>query len=156
QVIRDLNKQISELETEFAKNIQDDQRFIQVDKSELAGTPDDWIESLKKAPSGKYVVTTNYPDYFPFMKNAKSENARKRLYEQFNIRGGKKNVEILEKTLHLRNDLAVAMGFNNYADKVFQLNGRMATSTPQVQKFLSELAVSLQPYLDKDLASFRK
>lgn len=154
--IPDLAKQISQLETDFNNNIRDDKRFIQVDKSELVGLPEDWITGLTKAKNGKYIVTTEYPDYFPLMKNAKSENARKRLYEQFSIRGGKKNVEILEKALKLRNDLAITMGFNNYADKVFALDGRMVTSTGQIRKFINELTTSLSPYLDRDLSDMRR
>ena len=154
--ILDLSKQISELEVEFSDNINNDKRFIQIDKSELAGLPENWSSSLKMAKNGKYIVTTDYPDYFPFMKNAKSENARQRLYEQFSMRGGKKNVEILEKTLKLRNDLAIAMGFNNYADKMFTLNNQMATSTAQVRKFLGELTTDLEPYLDRDLKQMRR
>lgn len=156
KVIKNLSKQISELESEFSKNIRDDKRFIQVDRSELAGTPEDWISKLAKAPNGKFIVTTDYPDFYPFMENAKSDNARKRLYEQFSIRGGKKNVEILEKTLHLRNDFAIAMGYNNYADKVFMLDGRMAKSTGQVRDFLSNLTDQLEPYLVKDLNEMRR
>jgi thimet oligopeptidase len=156
QKVMDLSKEISEKETEFSKNIRDDQRFIQLDKSDLAGLPPDWIASLKKADNGKYIVTTNYPDYFPFMKNAKSQNARKRLYEQFNVRGGKRNVEILEKTLQLRSELAQLMGFASHADKVLALDGRMATSVGQVRTFIDDLVVQLNPYLDKDLGDLRK
>jgi Zn-dependent oligopeptidase len=156
QRISELSKQISDLEIEFNKNVRDDKRFVQLDQSELSGLPPDWIASLKKANNNKYIVTTEYPDYFPFMKNAKSQNARKRLYEQFNIRGGKRNIEILEKTLQMRSELAQLMGFQSHADKVFALDGRMATSVGQVRKFIDDLAAQLTPYLDTNLNDLRK
>ena len=117
---------------------------------------DTWIASLAKASNGKYVITTAYPDYVPFMENAKSENARKRLYEQFYTVGGKRNVEILEKLITLRSDLAKVMGFNTHADKVFALGGHMATSTGQVRTFIDELITKLKPMLDSDLLQLRK
>lgn len=154
--IQDLGKQIADLQIEFMKNLREDKRFVQLDKSEMAGLPGEWVAHLEKAKNGKYIVTTQYPDYNPFMQNAKSENARKRLYEQFNIRGGKRNLELFQKTLQLRDELAQALGFANHADKIFALQGRMATSTKQVYGFLGDLAEKLVPYRDRDLNDMRK
>jgi thimet oligopeptidase len=154
--IKDDFKQMAELTAEFDKNIRDGRRFIQVDRSELSGMPEKWISGLKKASNGKYIITTAYPDYIPFMENAKSENARKRIYEQYSMVGGKRNVEILEKTLALREHVAKLMGFATHADNVFALNGRMVTSTGQVRTFVNELATELKPYLAKDYNEIKR
>lgn len=154
--VGEISKQIGDLETEYLNNIQNGRKFIQVDKSELVGMADTWIAGLTKASNGKYVITTAYPDYIPFMENAKSENARKRIYEQFNTIGGKRNVEVLEKLISLRAELAKVLGFSTHADKVFALGGRMATSTGQVKTFIDDLLSKLKPGLDSDLLEMRK
>ena len=67
--IKELSAQISEMELEFGKNLNDGKKFIQVSKAELVGMSDGWISSIDKAKNGKYIITTSYPDYIPFMEH---------------------------------------------------------------------------------------
>ena len=46
---------------------------------ETEGLPPSYVERLGTAKSGVRIVTTKYPDYYPFMENAKSGEARRRL-----------------------------------------------------------------------------
>lgn len=154
--IKQFANQVSEAELEFTNTLNNDKKFIQVSKAELVGMSDGWISSLEKAKNGKYIITTNYPDYIPFMENAKTENARKRLYEQFATRGGKRNVELLEKALVARSELAKLIGYGNHADKVLTVGGRMVTSVPQIRSFLDDLVEKLKPYLAKDMDEMKR
>ena len=154
--IKELIQEISQLEIEFRRNVTDGVRLIQLSRSELAGMSEEWISKLKKTKTEKYLVTTRSPDYVPFMKNAKSSNARKRLSHQYHTRGGRRNIEIFEKTLRLRHELANLMGFKSHAERVLVQDGRMAESPGEIRTFLNNLIIDIEPYLEQDLNEMKK
>jgi len=84
--VKKLLKELIGLELEFSKNLREVNDALEVSAEELKGLPEDYIGSLKKTASGKYLVTMNYPDYMPFMDNAESDEARRKLEALFNDR----------------------------------------------------------------------
>ena len=129
-----LNKQKAEYIIKFDKNIQEYKDPLAVTREQLQGLGEDYIEKLEKTDDGKYLVTLDYPDYVPFMLNADDEAARKALEFKYNRRGGEENVELLEKTLELRRQLAQLLGYENHAQ--LKLEDRMARNPQTVMKFL--------------------
>lgn len=151
QQVQNWHKRLIELESDYSKHINDDNRFIEVTRDELDGLPADYIERLTRLPNGHYKITMASPDFVPFMQNATSEPARRRLEFAYNNRAYPKNLPILEEALKLRRQVAEALGYPTYADLV--LTNRMAKNSHTVAEFLEKLAKKLVPIADKELAT---
>ena len=151
-----LNKEKAEYIIKFDKNIQEYKDPLAVTKEQLQGLGEDYIKKLSKTDDGKYLVTLDYPDYVPFMQNADDEQARKELEFKFNRRGGQENVELLEKTLTLRREIARLLGYKNHAE--LRLEDRMAKNPKTVMAFLKDLQKKLKPLgkkEDKEMIAYK-
>ena len=151
-----LNKEKAEYIIKFDKNIQEYKDPLAVTQEQLKGLGEDYIQKLAKTEDGKYLVTLDYPDYVPFMQNADDEQARKELEFKFNRRGGQENVELLEKTLTLRREIAHLLGYKNHAE--LRLEDRMAKNPKTVMTFLKDLQKKLKPLgkkEDKEMIAYK-
>lgn len=151
-----LNKEKAEYIIKFDKNIQEYKDPLAVTQEQLRGLGEDYIQKLSKTDDGKYLVTLDYPDYVPFMQNADDEQARKELEFKFNRRGGQENVELLEKTLTLRREIARLLGYKNHAE--LRLEERMAKNPKTVMAFLKDLQKKLKPLgkkEDKEMIAYK-
>lgn len=151
-----LNKEKAEYIIKFDKNIQEYKDPLAVTQEQLQGLGEDYIKKLSKTDDGKYLVTLDYPDYVPFMQNADDEQARKELEFKFNRRGGQENVELLEKTLTLRREIAHLLGYKNHAE--LRLEDRMAKNPKTVMAFLKDLQKKLKPLgkkEDKEMIAYK-
>lgn len=151
-----LNKEKAEYLIKFDKNIQEYKDPLAVTQEQLRGLGEDYIKKLSKTDDGKYLVTLDYPDYVPFMQNADDEQARKELEFKFNRRGGQENVELLEKTLTLRREIARLLGYKNHAE--LRLEDRMAKNPKTVMAFLKDLQKKLKPLgkkEDKEMIAYK-
>ncbi len=156
ETFKKLNKEKAQYVIQFDKNVQEYKDYLDVDEAQLQGLGADYISKLQKTPQGKYRVTLDYPDYVPFMLNAESDAARKELEFKYNRRGGEENVELLEKTLTLRRQIAQLLGYKNHAQ--LKLENRMAKNPETVEKFLKDLQKRLQPMAkqeDKNLIAYK-
>ncbi|NLO92056.1 MAG: Zn-dependent oligopeptidase [Elusimicrobia bacterium] len=141
-VYKDLKKQLVETTLAFEKNLRDSKDTLEVTREQLAGLPEDYVQKLQKTPEGKYIVTMDYPDYFPFMQNALDDSARKALEFKFNSRCAKENVALMEKALALREQIAQLLGYKTHADYV--LDDRMAKTPQAVYDMLYQLTGKLK------------
>ena len=93
--IRGLQEELVKLGQQFSSNIRNDVRSITLDSAkQLAGLPDDYVDNHPANEQGKILISTDYPDYFPFMKYAKDDALRKSLYVEFRNRGYPDNEKI--------------------------------------------------------------
>ena len=135
ETFKKLNKEKAQYIIQFDKNVQEYKDYLDVDEDR---------------------VTLDYPDYVPFMLNSDSDAARKELEFKYNRRGGEENVELLEKTLTLRRQIAQLLGYKNHAQ--LKLENRMAKNPETVEKFLKDLQKRLQPMAkqeDKNLIAYK-
>lgn len=146
----ELRTRLASLSTEFSKHLNENTDGIEVTAAELEGVPASAVERLKPGKSGGRIVTTKYPDYYPFMENAKSGDARRRLYVAFNSREIDSNLPLLTEALKIRTEAAKLLGYATHAD--FVTDDRMAKSGARVQEFLASLATKLRPRRDADYA----
>ena len=77
--VQKLQDRISELGTQFEKNIADGRKTVKAEPAELAGLPADYIATHKPGADGKITISTDYPDYGPAMTYSASEPLRRRL-----------------------------------------------------------------------------
>lgn len=130
-------KEISELSTGFEKAIAEYQDHIIVQREELKGLPEAYINGLKKDEEGNYVITLAYPDYIPFRERCDSASRRKEITDKFNRRGGAANIERLKRILELRAENAMLLGYPNHA--AFKVEDRMAKTVDTVMAFYKDL-----------------
>jgi len=139
---KDLKKQLVETTLAFEKNLRDSKDTLEVAQEQLSGLPQDYVNKLQKTPEGKYVVTMDYPDYFPFMQNAADDAARKALEFKFNSRCAKDNVALMEKALALRQQIAQLLGYKTHA--YYVLDDRMAKTPQAAFDMLYQLTAQLR------------
>lgn len=147
--VKKIKQRIVELEQAFEKNLGEVKDFLLVSRQDLEGLPEDYIQRLERA-GDQYKVTLDYPDYFPFMENAKNPEARRRLEALFNNRAAKENLPILQEVLRLRQQAARLLGYKNHA--YYVLEERMAKDPQKVQDFISRLEKKLKVLAKKELA----
>ncbi len=149
----ELVARLSELSSKFSNNIMDSNLnwFKHItDKNELKGLPESAIalseQNAKERNLEGYVLTLDFPSYYPIMQYADSSSLRKECYEAYVTRASElgpnagkwDNRPLIDEILQLRHELSKLLGFANYAE--LSLATKMADSTDEVMSFLSNLA----------------
>lgn len=148
--VKEISKRISELSTNFQKNINDWKDHIAVTREELAGLPETFVAGLRKTDDGKYMVTLEYPEVIPFLENAQNAEKRRELADKNSQKGGEKNLEILEQLITLRKKKAELLGYKDYAD--YRTEERMAKTGATVREFLSGLREGAKALVEREIA----
>ncbi|MEO8701164.1 MAG: M3 family metallopeptidase [Kofleriaceae bacterium] len=135
---KELEDKIVEVGQEISKTIAEDTRYIEVtDKAKLAGLPADWIDAHKPDAKGVIKISTDYPDYIPFISYAADDDLRKQLYIKFRSRGDATNEAAIGKLLELRAEKAKLLGFKDWAD--YQSDDKMLRGGKQAQQFIDRV-----------------
>jgi len=138
-----LKERLVEMESTFSKNLNEVRDFLPVARAELAGLPDGYVERLARLADGRFKVTLDNPDFFPFMENAVDRGARERLDRLRGERATPDNVALLEEILSTRQRLAHMLGFATPGAMV--LKQRMAATPRTVAEFLERMRSRLTP-----------
>jgi thimet oligopeptidase len=139
--LRALNAEITSIGQRFQTNIGKTTGKLELKPSQLEGLPPEFVQKHPVA-DGKVAVTTDYPDYFPFVTYAKDRRAALDLYVLFTNRGGKENVKLLERLLQVRSEKAKLLGYSSWAD--YAMEPRMAKTSKAVRAFLSEVKAAVR------------
>jgi thimet oligopeptidase len=147
--VKELNEEIVAVGQEFDRNIVDDVRYLELESvDQLAGLPEDYIAAHQPDEDGVIRISTQYPDLFPFFTYAEDDELRRQMSLLYSNRAYPQNLEILEKLLALRFELAQLLGFQNYAELVTA--DKMVGSPQRVDNFLSELKEYTTEAQDRD------
>lgn len=147
--IRALQDEILTVGQEFDRNIREDVRYLELDSvDQLAGLPDDYIASHPPGEDGKILISTAYPDAFPFFEYSESDELRKALSLHYNQRGYPQNEAVLRRLIELRYELARQIGFDNYAELITA--DKMSGSPERVREFLDELNTYTRDVQDRE------
>lgn len=161
----DIKKSLSALSSQFSNNVLDATQawYLQFDNVDaLKGLPDMAIAAAKQTAEQKqlsgYVLTLDMPSYMAVMTYAEDRHLRETVYHAFTTRASLEsdlsekvtwdNGPVIKQILSLRHELALLLGFNNYAE--LSLATKMADTPEQVIDFLTNLADKAQPYAKKD------
>lgn len=136
--VRDLRQELVAITQAFARNIRDDVGAIEIDPAELAGLPDDFARAHAADGAGKVRITTEYPDYIPFMSYAKSGEARRALLRASHNRAVPVNLEVLDRMLARRHELARILGYPTYAAYVTE--DKMIETAAAAHEFIEHAA----------------
>src|SRR6185503_6877205 len=87
---KEIFDRLEQLRQDFDRSIREDPTKVTFTAADVEGMPEGWLKAQEKNrdASGNYRVGLDYPSYFPFMQNAKSEDARKRYFIAKNNEGG--------------------------------------------------------------------
>lgn len=151
---KEIAEQLEVLNLAFDKTVNEDPTTVLIAPEEAAGLPDAWISARERdQKSGQLVLKMDYPTVLPFLDNATSEDARRRVWVAFQQRGGMPNIERLDQTLKLRFELAQLHGEPDYA--TFALRRRMARTPQAVQDFLGQVREAVVTLEKQELAELR-
>ncbi|HYV67739.1 MAG TPA: M3 family metallopeptidase, partial [Myxococcales bacterium] len=140
--IRALNDELVRIGQEFSRNIRDDVRSIDVDPAELEGLPDDYVRARPVRPDGKVRITTDTPDYVPFLSYAKSSRARERLWRVYRQRAHPRNLDSLARMLERRSELASLLGYPTWAS--YATEDKMIGSAQAAADFVARISAAAE------------
>lgn len=142
--IKSLNEEINLIGQQFDKNIRDGSRQLILDSSaDLKGLPQDYIDAHKPDEQGKIILTTAYPDYFPFMQFAENDELRKKFYVLFRQQAYPENKQVLQQLLAKRYELARLLGYKNFSEYITE--DKMIKSPANAQSFIDKVSQLANP-----------
>jgi thimet oligopeptidase len=149
--LKELQEKLVELQSNFERNISDDIRTVTVDSpSDLDGLPQDYIAAHKPGADGKIHVTTAYPDFFPVMTFAKSDDLRRKLLLVFNCRAYPKNQQVLMDMVRTRAQIAELIGYSSWAD--YNAADTMIRSGAKIGDFIHDVDLSARLVAQREFA----
>lgn len=135
--VRALADEIVKIGQVFTTNITKDRRVIDVDPKDAEGLPADWLKAHAPNAKGRLEVSTDYPDYIPFLTYAKGAHARQKLYVTYQQRGFPHNEAVLRDLLAKRFELARLLGYANWA--AFVTEDKMMRTEKRASEFIDRL-----------------
>ena len=152
--VKAIEDELSTLSLRFRENLNNVRTTVALTSQELAGVPEAWRDARERDANGNYLVSLDYPSYMPFMETAQNEDARRRVWMAFQNRAGQPNLELLDRALALRSELAQIYGFADYAS--FSLRRKMAGSPQAVSDFLHSVKSGVDEVEARELEELRQ
>jgi oligopeptidase A len=162
-----IDVELAGITTKFGENVLDATNaweLIIEDQHQLAGLPPSATTMARESAMSKqkdgWRFTLQAPSYIAVMTYLDDASVREQMYRAYQTRGAKEpfdNREKIERTLVLRREKAVLLGFQDFAD--FILEDRMAHTGKSAQEFLTSLKQKTERFFAKEndeLTAFRK
>jgi len=148
--VKAIRQEIADLGQQFEKNLRDDRTNVVVSPAELAGLPDGYVKAQPKDADGNTLLSMANPVYIPFMQLASNADARKRYWIARQNYGGQANIDLLNRAVALRLELAKLYGEPDYA--TFVIKRRMARTPAAVYRFLDDVHRAAAPLEKAEVA----
>ena len=153
--LKEIDKELSQLSNQFSQNVLDDTNSFEMvieNFEDVREIPQSDLESAKIA-DGKWRFTLQMPSYLAYITYGSNRELREKIYRAY-VSRGKKNSELIDRILKLRNEKAHILGFSNYAQ--LSLATKMASSTDEVVNFLYSLADKSKEKAKEELEEIRR
>jgi len=142
--LKELNDELTNEQSAFSRNIADDTKFVEVaNASEFTGLPQDYIDRHKPGPDGKIRISTDYPDLYPVLKFAASDQLRRQLFQAYQTRAYPKNREVLQKMMRTRYEIATLLGYSSWAD--YNAADKMISKGANIADFIAQVDAAARP-----------
>jgi thimet oligopeptidase len=149
--IQQIKEELVLLAQGFNRNIREDTHFIELTSpSELAGMPADYVASHEPDANGTIRITTDYPDFVPFMNYARDATLRRKLYIEYLNRAYPVNDAVLRDIFKKRHELAGLVGHDCYAS--FAAADKMIGSAPAIIEFVDRIGAVAKEQSASDTA----
>ncbi len=159
-----LNQELSKLQSQFQDHVMDATDNWHHDISdihELAGLSPQAImlakQAAEKAEVAGWRLTLDYPSYQAVITYADNRALRQKIHQAYLTRASDlgaqtkwDNSALMEKIVAIRHEMAVLLGFKNYAE--LSLAKKMAKNPEQVLSFLYDLAKKAKPFAESEFA----
>jgi len=146
--IKVIKKRISELGTDFNKNLNEDTTFLYFSEEDLGGVPEDLIKSFDRNEEGKCKVTMKYPHFFPVTRKCNNPKTRYEVEKTYQSRCMEENTAIIEEIVSLRQEHAELLGYPDHAAYIQEV--RMAKNPETVKEFLAGLASKVKQLWEEE------
>ena len=148
-----LSNRIDQTANQFSSNIAKGERAIELDGPDrLRGLPEDFRAAHPPGPDGRIRLTTRYPDVVPVLASCDDGDTRRRLLaEALNV-AFPENLDVLERLLRERHELAQLLRYPDYA--AYALEDKMMERPDAAVRFLDRLARLLGEPARRDYARF--
>ena len=150
---QEITDEIERLDLQYNKNVNEDPTTVVLTPAEADGMPDAWLAARKRDANGNLVLGLDYPTVVPFLQNATSDTARRKVWMAKNREGGEQNLALLDRALKLRYELAQLHGVPDFATYV--LKRRMAQTPAAVNEFLGKVHGAVDEVEARELAELR-
>ncbi len=149
--LQSLNQRLIELQVAFGNNLDEWEDFIEVMPEDLDGLPDDYMRRLGPGSGeGTRRVTMDYPDYMPFMQQARRRDLRQGLQFKFWNRAVDQNRPLLAEAVEIRGRIAALFGDPTWAHHAMEV--KMAKNPETVEAFYTGLVPGLRHKAEAELA----
>ena len=163
-----ISQELSQLTSKYSDNVLDATNAWSKridDVNDLAGLPQSALDlarhTAEQRDESGWLLTLDYPSFFPVMTYADDAGLRREVYEAYQTRASDQgphagqfdNGEHMERIVALRHEQACLLGFANYAER--SLARKMARSADEVLQFLHDLAARSKPQAERELAELR-
>ncbi len=160
----EIQAQLAELSNKFSNKLLDaTQAWTKhiTHEQALKGIPESAKQQMAQSAKAKnltgWLITLEYPCYSAVITYADDRALREEIYQAYCTRASDQgpiankfdNGPIMQQILALRHELAILLGFNNYAE--LSLADKMAETPEQVLNFLNDLAERSKPFAEQDL-----
>jgi len=164
---RAISQELSQLTSRFSDNVLDATNAWTkqiLDVNALAGLPESALEmaaqTAKQRDMEGWVITLQFPSYFPLMTYADNRELRAEVYRAYTTRASElganaewDNTQVMCDILRLRQEEASLLGYANFAE--LSLATKMAESPQQVLDFLEDLARKSKAFAETEFAEIQ-
>ncbi len=148
--VQALNEELTRLGQEFGKNIREDVRSVSLKPAQLAGLPEDYVKAHPAGKDGLVRITTDTPDYAPFLAYARDAKAREALWRVARMRGHPKNLDVLSRLLAKRHELATLLNFSSWADYITE--DKMVKTAKAAAEFIDKVNAAAEAPAKREYA----
>jgi len=149
-----LKNRLIELHVAFSRNLDEWEDGIDMTSEDLAGLPEEYIARLSPGTAdGTFHVSVAYPDYIPFMEDARNRDLRRRLQFKFYNQAAEENIPLLDEAVQVRWDMARLLGHSSYAE--FAMEIKMA-NPKAVDDFYASIVPGLTTKARAELAELQE
>ena len=126
----------------FMRNVQESATSISLPPERLEGLPEDFLTQHPPGADDLVRVSTDYPDFVPFMTFAQDREQRRRLVEAFLNRAWPDNDAVLRELLELRREHAELLGYDGWP--AYDAEVTMIGDGAAIPAFLDRLAAATE------------
>ncbi len=153
--LQGLKQRLVELQVQFNKTLDEWDDHIEVTADDLEGMPEGYAAGLRPGSrEGTYLVSMEYPDYVPFMQQARRRDLREALQFKFWNRAAAENRPLLEEAIATREQMAVTLGYPTWADYAMEV--KMAKTPAAVAAFYESIVPGLTAKAQGELETMSK
>ena len=147
--LQKLNDELTNEQSMFGRNIVDGRKTVEVaHAADLDGLPKDYLDRHKPNKRGVIEISTDYPDYLPAMKFARSDSLRRQLFVAFSTRAYPQNRDVLKQMMLARYEIANLNGYKSWAD--YNAADKMVIRGNRIAEFIQQIDEVARPVAKRE------